>query len=249
MSQKKYVFDSKWQRVHGEFVSERNWLLLLFSCHLRWKILFVRRWRMTEMGMCIPLSKISKQRNPFRWKRERNATKTRLFNIQNGDRVYNYNEHCVVCQMPPSGRADNHTLEHDKRTRVYRYAIIHFRETQTEFINVRLKLISTREREKKMATGVQKDPLSVLSQCHVPMWMLCVRHILFDFHKFIFLSNAIFADPEKVKRIFHIRWMDEKSGIFDRVRRRAQNSCALFWESFELHGIKFGRILMVSRRF
>lgn len=190
-----------------ESASKRNWLL--FSCHLRWKILFERRCRMTEMDISMQLSKISQQRNPFRREREENETKTRLFNIQNGDRVCS-DVHCV-CQLAPSGRAHTHTptqtnIEHDERTRVYRYAKIHFRETQTEFINVRLKMISGR---KKNGSGVQKDSLSRYHDATFPCgsWnAACVRHTLFDFHKLLLLSNATFADPENVERILHIRW-------------------------------------------
>lgn len=143
-------------------------------------------------------------------------TKNRLFNIQNGQK-----DEQRALRLPAGSRSaltDNHTwaLEHDKRTRVYRYARIHFRETQTEFVNVRLKLIC-----RINGNGVQRDPLSSYHNAMCPcgcrmlnsvvsVCVRMVRQILLDFHKLLFLSNASFAAPENVERMFHIRREDER---------------------------------------
>lgn len=197
MSQKKYLFDLKWQSeeiviVTCEWVSEINWLLL-FSCHLRWKRKFClcAELAMHEKRKYVhpTIAAIEKERKtPLRrewenisWGKKKN---NRLFNIQNDERTYNV--HCVIASwLQTACSTDNHTwtlnMINVHVLNAHRYARIHFRETQTEFINVRLKLISGKKRKKKWQRRAKRTHLS---QYHVPMWManadcwICAAHII-----------------------------------------------------------------------
>lgn len=79
------------------------------------------------------------------------------------------------------------------------------------------------------------------------------RQILLDFHKLSFLSNASFAAPENVERMFHIRREDEReTGKFSSsLMSNSKNPiCVIFartsaWirECWELRGKYFVEIL------